>query len=178
MGEQMINSTILNCGLILIGAFIMLFSIIKSKHILEAMPLIPEKVRGHIAQLLSLHRLLISFFLVGYVVVLVAFYVRLPVLSNLFVSVIFFFGAIFVFMGIAIEVRLLDEIQKTLSGLVPICAKCKKIRESNADANDPKSWKRIEEYISARADVKFTHGYCPDCLNEAMQKIETRDTKE
>ena len=173
----MINSTILNCGLILLGAFIMLFSIVKSKHILEAMPLIPEKVRGHIAQLLSLHRLLISFFLVGYVVVLVAFYIRLPVLSNLFVSVIFLFGAIFVFMGIAIEVRLLHEIQNTLSGLVPICAKCKKVRESNADAKDPRSWKRIEEYISSRADVKFTHGYCPDCLHGAMQEIETRDAE-
>ncbi len=46
---------------------------------------------------------------------------------------------------------------KTLSGLLPICASCKKIRDERGE------WKQIEEYISDRSDADFSHGLCPDC---------------
>jgi PAS domain S-box-containing protein len=48
---------------------------------------------------------------------------------------------------------------KTLSGLLPICAACKKIR------NDEGYWEQVEIYISHRASVDFTHGICPDCVS-------------
>lgn len=50
----------------------------------------------------------------------------------------------------------LSEIRQ-LHGLLPICASCKKIRD------DAGSWTHIEAYISARAEVNFTHGICPEC---------------
>jgi hypothetical protein len=50
----------------------------------------------------------------------------------------------------------LDEI-KTLSGLLPICAACKKIRD------DDGYWKQIEHYISEYTDARFSHSICPDC---------------
>ena len=46
---------------------------------------------------------------------------------------------------------------KTLRGLLPICAHCKKIRD------DRGSWTEIETYISAKMQAQFTHGICPDC---------------
>jgi phosphoserine phosphatase RsbU/P len=46
---------------------------------------------------------------------------------------------------------------KTLHGLLPICAYCKKIRD------DGNYWHRVELYFSEHADVQFTHGICPDC---------------
>lgn len=46
---------------------------------------------------------------------------------------------------------------KTLSGLLPICASCKRIR--NADGR----WEQLEEYISGHSDVDFSHGICPEC---------------
>jgi hypothetical protein len=46
---------------------------------------------------------------------------------------------------------------KVLSGLLPICAWCKQIRD------DRGYWSKIEAYLSARTDAKFTHGICPDC---------------
>jgi hypothetical protein len=46
---------------------------------------------------------------------------------------------------------------KTLQGLLPICAWCKKIRD------DEGLWTQIENYVSSRADVHFTHGLCPEC---------------
>lgn len=46
---------------------------------------------------------------------------------------------------------------KTLSGLLPICARCKKIRDDNG------YWNQIEAFISAHSDADFTHGICPEC---------------
>jgi DNA-binding NtrC family response regulator len=49
---------------------------------------------------------------------------------------------------------------KTLSGLLPICAHCKKIR------NDKGQWERMEIYIRDRSEADFTHGICPDCAKK------------
>jgi FixJ family two-component response regulator len=49
---------------------------------------------------------------------------------------------------------------KTLSGLLPICASCKKIRD------DKGYWSQIEEYIRKNSDAEFTHGICPDCAEK------------
>ncbi len=46
---------------------------------------------------------------------------------------------------------------KTLSGLLPICASCKKIRD------DRGYWSNIETYIHLHSDAQFSHGICPDC---------------
>ena len=60
--------------------------------------------------------------------------------------------------------RLIRELQqaladvKTLHGLLPICASCKKIR------NDQGYWQNLEGYISEHSEAEFSHGLCPDCL--------------
>ena len=54
---------------------------------------------------------------------------------------------------------------KTLSGLLPICAGCKKIRD------DRGYWQQVEEYISNRSEARFTHGYCPDCIRRLYPEI-------
>jgi CheY-like chemotaxis protein len=52
---------------------------------------------------------------------------------------------------------------RRLGGLLPICAYCKAIRD------DSDYWHRVEEYVSEHADVQFSHGICPQCLEHAMQ---------
>lgn len=47
---------------------------------------------------------------------------------------------------------------KTLSGLLPICSSCKKIRD------DSGYWKQIEAYLREHSDATFTHGLCPECI--------------
>ena len=46
---------------------------------------------------------------------------------------------------------------KQLQGLLPICCYCKKIRD------DGNYWHRVESYITGHANVRFSHGICPDC---------------
>jgi len=62
--------------------------------------------------------------------------------------------------ALADRVRELEEALssvKTLQGLLPICCYCKKIRD------DGNYWHRVESYIAGHANVRFSHGICPDC---------------
>ncbi len=52
---------------------------------------------------------------------------------------------------------------KQLQGLLPICCYCKKIRGGQ------NYWLQVESYITAHADVQFSHGICPECYAEVMQ---------
>ncbi len=50
--------------------------------------------------------------------------------------------------------------KKLLSGMVPVCIDCKKIRD------DSGYWKQIESYIEDPSEVKFNHALCLDCLKK------------
>lgn len=64
------------------------------------------------------------------------------------------------------QARLIAELQsalrqvKTLRGLLPICARCKQIRD------DVGRWHPLEEYLPERTDAQFSHGMCPACVEQ------------
>jgi K+-sensing histidine kinase KdpD len=64
--------------------------------------------------------------------------------------------------------KLAEELQRAISEVkvletfLPICSKCKKIRDQEG------SWRELEEYISAHSNTLFSHGYCPECARKAM----------
>jgi DNA-binding response OmpR family regulator len=63
-----------------------------------------------------------------------------------------------------------DELQvalanvRQLSGLLPICAYCKRVRD------DADYWQQIEQYLAKRSEAQFTHGICPDCFEVHVPK--------
>jgi PAS domain S-box-containing protein len=69
-------------------------------------------------------------------------------------------------LGVLEQKRLIAELQealdmvKLLSGLVAICASCKRIKDEHDN------WQQLESYIQAHSEAKFTHGVCPDCLHK------------
>jgi PAS domain S-box-containing protein len=69
--------------------------------------------------------------------------------------------------------RLIEELTdalkrvKTLNGLLPICASCKKIR------NDGGYWEQVETYIRSRSNAEFTHGICPDCVRSLYPEYQS-----
>ena len=77
--------------------------------------------------------------------------------------------------------RMLDELLaavasvRTLSGLLPICMYCKKIR------NDQGYWDRIEKYISEHSNAELSHGMCPDCyaryVEPELRGLDRMDTE-
>jgi len=58
--------------------------------------------------------------------------------------------------------QLTSEIE-ALSGLLPVCSWCKKVRD------DSGYWEQIEKYISLRSGASFTHGVCPDCRKRLLE---------
>lgn len=71
--------------------------------------------------------------------------------------------------------RLIGELRKalaevkTLSGLIPICASCKNVRD------DQGYWKKIEAYISEHSAANFTHGICPACAEKLYPGLDYPD---
>jgi response regulator of citrate/malate metabolism len=55
---------------------------------------------------------------------------------------------------------------KTLSGLLPICSGCNKIRDDHG------YWSQVEGYIQEHTDAQFTHGLCPDCIRKYLAILE------
>ena len=73
--------------------------------------------------------------------------------------------------------RLIQELQdaltkvKTLSGLIPICSSCKKIRD------DKGYWNQVEAYITEHSNAEFSHGFCPDCIKKLYPDYAQNDEK-
>lgn len=70
---------------------------------------------------------------------------------------------------IALQERLTSKVQeleaalsqvKTLSGIIPICSNCKKIRD------DKGYWAQVEAYVTKHSKAQFSHALCPDCLGK------------
>lgn len=61
---------------------------------------------------------------------------------------------------------------KTLEGLLPICAHCKKIRDEKG------TWNQIELFIRDRSEAKFSHGICPTCIEQLYPQFDLKTSKE
>ena len=56
------------------------------------------------------------------------------------------------------------DLVKQLSGLLPICSYCKRIRKDDGDY-----WQQLESYLSEHSEAEFSHSVCPDCLDRAKR---------
>jgi hypothetical protein len=54
---------------------------------------------------------------------------------------------------------------KTLTGLLPICSACKKVRD------DDGYWHQVESYLMSHSQLSFTHGVCPECAHRLYPEI-------
>ena len=70
-------------------------------------------------------------------------------------------------------VKLQDALAKikTLRGMLPICAACKKVRD------DKGYWSQIEVYVRDHSDAEFTHGLCPDCAQKYYDQLSSLKSK-
>jgi phosphoserine phosphatase RsbU/P len=67
---------------------------------------------------------------------------------------------------LADQVKQLEKVLaqvRQLHGLLPICSYCKKVRD------DQDYWHDVEEYITERSDLLFSHGYCPTCMENIVK---------
>ena len=77
--------------------------------------------------------------------------------------------------------RKIDELEKALShiksleGILPICANCKKIRLEETDPKNQDSWVQIESYISEKTEAQFSHSICPECMEKLYPDLVSED---
>ena len=70
----------------------------------------------------------------------------------------------------------IEELEETLAhveqlqGIIPICAWCKKIRD------DSEYWTSVEDYVSKHSEAKFSHGICPECMEEQYPETVEKET--
>jgi hypothetical protein len=76
---------------------------------------------------------------------------------NCFIRIIVFSSFVILIDRIAKQTSRLTREVNMLTGLLPICSYCKKIRD------DKEQWQPIEQYIVQRSEASFTHGICPEC---------------
>ncbi len=74
------------------------------------------------------------------------------------------------FQGNPLALLMIEDISELveLKRLIPICAKCKKVRD------DKEYWVLVESYFKEHLDVDFSHGLCPDCYKMEMDTLERR----
>lgn len=75
-------------------------------------------------------------------------------------------AAPFAFEGNNLVLLTIEDINELaeLWKILPICSVCKKIRD------DDQYWTEVEQYFRKHWDVRFTHGYCPECQKEVLEK--------
>jgi len=62
----------------------------------------------------------------------------------------------------------LDNV-KTLKGMLPICARCKKVKD------DQGYWQQVDEYVRDHSEAEFSHGLCPECMKELYPDYDVVD---
>lgn len=70
------------------------------------------------------------------------------------------------------ELREANAEVKTLSGLLPICASCKQVRD------DQGYWSQLETYLSNHTEISFSHGLCNECAHKLYPKYFTKKPKQ
>jgi hypothetical protein len=62
------------------------------------------------------------------------------------------------------ELKTAQEEIRTLEGILPICASCKRIEDDG-------QWHQVDEYIRSHTGVEFSHGVCPDCFKKLYPEL-------
>lgn len=72
------------------------------------------------------------------------------------------------------QVQELSREVNVLSGILPICSYCKKIR---VDQNPQSDWVQLERYIKEHSEAEFSHGICPECVRKHFGDLLDEENK-
>lgn len=76
-----------------------------------------------------------------------------------------------------LQLKLEEALTRLLGGFISICSDCKKVRIPEEELEGEQTWHSIESYIAHHSDIKFSHGYCPECEAKFRRSIDERARK-
>lgn len=129
MGLFLNLSTIFVLILIGTGAILMIISLVMYRRIIKDQDFSGSHASGNLNVLNISHLFLMGFFIVGYVVVFTTLIAGVKIVSELFVGLIFFFGAVFVLFGVVIQQKMMSCLQSTYTDSVKMLVSAVEIRD-------------------------------------------------
>ena len=127
--------------LIIIGSIVMALNIVRSLSTLKMFCQFVREDTKRVKLLFRIHEILMLFFLIGYIVVAYATITQIKLISALFVGLIFFFGALFVMLGIMLQTKMISSIKKQYDKVISIREVLKK---STIDKKQKKNKKGLK----------------------------------
>lgn len=99
-----------------------------------------------------------------------------PYLLKAYIVPFFYGGIVGSLLGTkCMKVRMLNKVlaerNNVLEDFLPICSHCRDIREPGKDPKDKNSWHPVDDYISKKTTIQFTHSICPDCMKEVYPEL-------
>lgn len=157
---------------ILVGAVVIAHCAVRITRVRDLVALTVSPERPWLLRYLGYHRRLMAVFVAGYLATAALFVPESDNPDALLVATIFLLGAVFVRFGLGIQLRMSTAMQRTIAGLVPVCAWCKQVRIGAANAEGSETWITMEEHLTRERGGQITHGICPAC--EARLKTEAK----
>ena len=165
------TNTIISYILIFMSIIIMIISLTRMLKLKQFMPFIMKSHEKSIKRYFMIRLGLLVLLFISCSTVLIISYSRKHQIDEATISTILFFGTLYVLSVTILLSRTMSEMEKIIHVIFPICFNCKKIRTPEGNHSDPKAWKAIDRYLAERVEIKFTHGLCPECLEEEEKKI-------
>jgi len=162
-----------NIYIILVGAgfLIFIFSIIKSTALSKAVHSTPAAWRHLLGKLMLVYHLIQAGLSICYLLIVYGLFQNIERVNFTLLSITLLSGAIYGLLGAYIQSLLFKGLGNTLHGVIAICASCNKIRTGNDKPGKKAVWVRLEDFICSKADVHFTHGFCPECYEKEKEKV-------
>ncbi|QGY41161.1 hypothetical protein GM415_13825 [Pseudodesulfovibrio cashew] len=160
--------SLLSSALILFGAALMLVNIGSHRHTVEAIRKKSKATSRRTKVLILSHQFFMVFFFLGYLAVFFLFLERIEFASSLFVAVIFFFGAIFVLMGITIQKWMFTALDETNERLLQKNRQLEEEQSRLLEAND-----RLQREITIRVEAQKADQLKSDFLSLVSHELRT-----
>ena len=152
--------------LLLAGAILIILSFVWLLGIYELLPLLEDKYKKKIGILVKIQHIFMAMFVFGYTRTAFEISHGHSEHKEIAIGLIFFFGGLYVLNSTYLKMILVKATASVIRGLIPICAKCKKIRSGEDSESHEAKWQAIEIYLGGTKGLKFSHGLCPDCIKE------------
>ena len=160
-------------SLIILGAIVMALNIIKFRAILEIVKEFALTEFQKSKRLFISHQVLMTFFLIGYLVVFCAVVMKVELIGELFVGVIFFFGAVFVLVGILLQSKMVtlvtdNSLKATMASLKAITASesLQTEREQLIEVNE-----KLQREITERKQVEKSLGLFRELIDQSSDAV-------
>ena len=150
IGQFMTTVTFISGFMILAGAGVMAMNIVKFMSLPRLLEQFSFEGHHNFWRFFRVHQLLMLFFLLGYVAVFVSLFQRIEFVGVFFVGVIFFFGALFVYLGILLQLKMLATINAGYQEAVSIGAELDRERSNLLETN-----RKLTNEIQERQEVEY-----------------------